>query len=442
MRTRRRFIGESGLALAAATLGLETEAGAEGDLPRMRRSVTRPLVAEQPFPLCDQRPFLYQNIVSADPEVQLSVDGFSFERPSDWRGYEPLATKAHELARGASAFDAAHAIGHWVRNSRPYGVNRNSVSSVPPSVIEIFHSDHGVCWDASVLLSAMLTLAGIPAYSVMTINRTHFATRFHAESKWRVMDATFSKQGEWPPGIHDPDGSLYDPDGSFPLPTLYAYSPRWFAGVVNPSPDDSAAGCPSPIIYDDLILLSTLSDQNARREFERFGIRLERLRFPVSAKTLWTDLGRGLLGTSPLPDAQKDWVTPLLEPIDPAILAHIPSYGEPLMVTDPFIHWRAIHRCVPGGIAWGQRHATGYLELLLPAGAEYRLSYAPRFFPNDDSERRRLCCAEFRLDAATTIRPGMLERPIGGWRNAHNHGVIRDSLDSFPGPEYLPLRLV
>ena len=141
------------------------------------------------YPVCCINPRIYDSNGSNDPSNFLG-DRILTEIYSDWKNYTPLVEKVNNLISGlTNDYDKLLAIASYVKNSKKYGVPGDSCFN--STVIDIYHYEKGVCMDSSILLSAMLRLAGIPAKSVGSVTVSHVFNDVYINNTWLLVDATF-----------------------------------------------------------------------------------------------------------------------------------------------------------------------------------------------------------------------------------------------------------
>ncbi len=160
------------------------------------------------------KPQIWDMVASNNPNDYLSLDNqIIFEKPSDWKNYAPLKNKVLELTNSLTTDEEkVQAIAKWVKSSKPYGHPSpgQELESGFGSVIEIFDYPNGVCFDSSIIITAMIRLAGIPARSVLpAVGMMHEYNEVFINGKWVGLDATF--------GLGEP---LFDLD-STGLPLIY-----------------------------------------------------------------------------------------------------------------------------------------------------------------------------------------------------------------------------
>jgi hypothetical protein len=161
----------------------------------------------------------YDLTVSNDPAKFLG-DRIAQESPSNWKNYEPLTNKVAELTKNKNDEEKVVAISNWVKDSRSYNFEWQSISSPANSggtVIDIFNSDMGVCYDYSILTVAMLRLANIPARSVLSSN--HAWVQYYINGEWKSLDNTgsddvrFFSDRRVVLGVRDYEGRIYTKNG-------------------------------------------------------------------------------------------------------------------------------------------------------------------------------------------------------------------------------------
>lgn len=142
------------------------------------------------FSLRNSSPKIYNRTASNDASDYLG-DRIAFEAFSDWKNYSPLIEKVNEIINGLNTnYEKFWAIANYVVSCREYG--KPSPANELKSVIDIFESDSGICLDASILCTAMLRIAGIPARSV-TPNRFHEFNQVFIDNSWISFDITFGR---------------------------------------------------------------------------------------------------------------------------------------------------------------------------------------------------------------------------------------------------------
>lgn len=133
------------------------------------------------------------NLIASNNPVDYLSDYINVEIYSDWKYYQPIVNKVNELISSlTNDNDKAEVIADWVRNSKTYDELALIANSHEATMIDIFNSDKGVCLDASMLATAMLRLANIPARSVFPATGIwHAYTEAYINGGWVGIDATF-----------------------------------------------------------------------------------------------------------------------------------------------------------------------------------------------------------------------------------------------------------
>jgi len=117
---------------------------------------------------------------------------------SDWMNYQPIIDKVNFLTQGKNSdYEKAKAIIDWMRLNKTY--DYAGTLQGEGSVIDLFNSDSGVCWDSAVLAVAMLRLANIPARYTAPAASAHTFIQFYLDNHWVATDPTYP-QGEIDPG--------------------------------------------------------------------------------------------------------------------------------------------------------------------------------------------------------------------------------------------------
>jgi len=117
----------------------------------------------------------------------------AFTTPSDWMHYTPLINLTLNITKGMNTQeDKVKALAYYVSNSKKY--NESSLKrQLVSSVIDIFKSEEGVCYDGAVELVAMARLVGVPARVVFPLFENHAFAQVFVNGKWVNIDATFGR---------------------------------------------------------------------------------------------------------------------------------------------------------------------------------------------------------------------------------------------------------
>ncbi len=382
-----------------------------------RGHLSTPQRTDCPYPWCEQTPQLYRLSAPDDPALYLA-DRISYERASDWRHFAPLTDEVATLCQGAATdMDKVTAIANWVKRSKSPG--DHIYESWPPSIVDIWGFPAIRCDEASLLLTAMLRLAGVPAMRFVTWNNDHAAVRAFADSDWVVTDATPT-----------------EPDNSGPArlwaandPTVIpAYQERPLFALT----DVAVPGSSTDV---DAFTLLSYEPVDVPAKLAAIGLAYARVAFPVTNEFLYYDPETHLIASSANLD-QRVVIEFHIDAVDGGCLGGRGSwYATPIQYLTPGLLWRTIQNGAPSSV--GQFYPLGYVETILPTCGTWRITYA---FSSDqlNAAPSALAYADVGLDHASEVvivRPSMLV-PLPG-ADLYAFQTLVDTLAKLPSFEQL-----
>jgi hypothetical protein len=401
--------------LLFAMCALAAAGAAAGSSAQVRRHVGKPQRTDCPSPWCEQTPSLHRLIAPDDPALYLG-DVISYERPSDWRHFAPLAEEVSELTAGLTS-DLAKitAVANWLKHAKVAA--SHEYTSWPPSIIDLWGFPEARCEEASFLLTAMLRLTGIPAMRFSSWNNDHEAVRAFADGTWIVVDAT--------PLVGDNSGParIYTPDDPAFLPAFQERPIATLHDVVLPGTGEQVD---TFTLFDE----EPLDDSDG---LAAIGLSYGRVAFPVTNEFLAYDHQTSLLADN----GQGGEHVAILFRIElegSSCFAERASwYATPVDFVTPTPLWRTIDRTQPPRV--GSFYPLGVIETILPTCGTWRIVY----YLTDDSLNAApmaLAYAEFDVgdsSRTTVIRPGMLQ-PVDGADPAYFQALV-NALERVPSFE-------
>jgi len=133
-------------------------------------------------------------IASDDPNDYLGEKINPQMTDSDWMNYQPIIDKVNSLIQGKNSdYEKANAIIDWMRLNKTY--DYAGTLQGEGSVIDVFNSNSGVCWDSAVLAVGMLRLADIPARYTAPAASAHTFIQFYLDNHWVATDPTYPQEG-------------------------------------------------------------------------------------------------------------------------------------------------------------------------------------------------------------------------------------------------------
>ncbi|MBM3206840.1 transglutaminase domain-containing protein [Candidatus Pacearchaeota archaeon] len=360
------------------------------------------------FPLCDHNPKIYDMTASNNPNNYLG-DIIAFESYSDWRNYKPLINKADDLIQGKNNdYDKLVAIANWVKQSKTYG--NPTPANEFKTVIDIFNSNTGICLDASILLTAMLRTAGIPARSVDHTLAFHEFNEVFIDGQWIQVDATFGKGGAY---IQNVSKSFVDP----------AYTTKFYLENENVYDQFMRVNYSNIYIYKKELIESEFAKKN--------GINYGKLIFPIKSKTLFYD-NQNVVYSYEQKGFEPVWIMHRIEALDKSCLNKIGIQTFNGMFPS-FYRWAVDH----AGEHWtGTLRATGYMESKIPV-CKYRLHYYYSM-TGLNVNGNQLAYADFEIKSngdVVRINPGSLVKTSEADQN--NFNILVNTLKQLPTYESL-----
>lgn len=133
------------------------------------------------------------NLIASNDPADYLGDYIYEEVYSNWKQYQPMVNKVNELINSLTDNnDKAKAIANWIKSSKIYNESALVANTYEATIIDIFNSHEGMCLDASMLTTAMLRLANIPARTVLSATGVwHAYTEAYLNQEWIGIDATF-----------------------------------------------------------------------------------------------------------------------------------------------------------------------------------------------------------------------------------------------------------
>ncbi len=361
-----------------------------------------PQRADCPFPWCDSGVKIYDAVAPDNPNLYLG-SLISFEKPSNWKNYPPLAGKVAELTNGLiSQRDKIIAIANWVKTSKNYAYP--NFNPWPPTIEDVYNSPIGVCNEAAFLVSAMLREAGIPAMPISTINRLHEVSRVWDgdENHWIIVDATFGGASAGPAIIYEwDDYSLVAGFQERPIQTWNNV----------PIPQSVGGGKVNTLVNTQQEFISE------PQKLARIGLGYVNFIFPVTNRFLYYDpVAKTLSYTGD--SSQRVAIDYRIDSDDDLCLNNRQSwYSNNLgfIFVGPIL--RMIDAQYGSGIftSWG----NGYVKTILPSCGNWRISY---YFTNldlntnasGDSQKLATAYAPFlNIGDTAIISPDMLQMEPG-----------------------------
>jgi hypothetical protein len=376
--------------------------GAELKQHIVRRHISIATRADCPYPWCDNGIKVYTAIAPDDPNIYLG-SVISFERPSNWKNFSPLANKVAELTNSLiSQRSKITAIANWVRSSKNYAYP--NFNPWPPTIEDIWNSPVGVCNEAAFLLTAMLREAGIPAMAISTINRQHEVSRVWDGDigHWIIVDATFSGANAGPAIIYEwDDYSLVAGFQERPIQTWNNV----------PIPSSWGSGTIESVTQTQVEVI------NEPQKLARIGMGYGNLIFPITNKFLYFDSVTKTLSDQGSA-SQRVSITYRIDAEDNLCLNNKQSWYSNYL---GFIFVNPMLRIIDSKYGSGifQDWGNGYVKTILPNCGTWKISY---YFSNQDlnanasGDYQKLATATFSLynigDTAI-ITPDMLEMEPG-----------------------------
>jgi hypothetical protein len=381
------------LLFAVGTLAAVASPAADTNLVRRHLGVAGR--TDCPAPWCEQAPTIHRLTAPDDPSAYLG-DVISYERPSDWRDFPPLRDKVAELAAGsAAALDKVTAIANWIKHSKLPAPH--SYDTWPPTIIDIWGFPDGQCEEASLLLTAMLRLAGIPAMRFTTWNNDHAAVRAWVADRWVVTDATPTTPDNSTPA------RLYAPDDPSVVP---AFQERPLVVLHD-------VELPGTGTHVDSLTLFSHEPIDAAAELSPTGLTYGKVAFPVTNEFLYYDPATHLFVGGGQPD-QRVEILYHIDAVDGSCLNDRRSwYADPISFVVPGFLWRTIDRTSPPEV--GSFYPTGYIEDILPTCGTWRIVY---YLSSGelDAQSGALAYEDFDLASAgdyAVVRPELLQAAPG-----------------------------
>ncbi len=385
----------------------------------VRRHIRIATRVDCPYPWCDNGIKVYTAIAPDDPSLYLSST-ISYEKPSDWKSFSPLAGKVAELTSGLiSQRSKIVAIANWVKTSKDYAYP--NFVPWPPTIEDIWNSPVGVCNEAAFLLSAMFREAGIPAMPVSTINRQHEVARVwdSDEGHWIIVDSTFG-------GVNAGSAIIYEWD-DYSLVAGFQERPiQTWKNV--PIPSGWGSGTIESITQTQIEVVSE------PQKLARIGLGYGNLIFPITNKFLYYDSVTKTLSESG--DASRRVsITYRIDAEDNLFLNNRQSWYSNYL---GFIFVNPMLRTIDSKYGSGifQDWGNGYVKTILPTCGIWKISY---YFSNQDlntnssGDFQKLATATFSLSNVgdtAIITTDMLEMEPGA--DQYYFQVLVNTLKKLP----------